>query len=327
MIVVTGAAGFIGSYVAAFLYQKGYKDLLLVDAFDVPSKRLNYEGIPVVQRVERDQLFSFLNGKEHIIQAIIHLGARTDTMEKDESIFQKLNLTYSQKLWNYAVQNQIPFIYASSAATYGDGSLGFSDDLELLPQLQPLNPYAQSKHQFDLWVLEQVKEGRSPFFWAGLKFFNVYGPNEYHKGRMASVVFHAFHQIRKEKKVRLFKSYRPEYAHGEQKRDFIYVKDVAEVIFFLLTKRPKSDIYNLGTGQARTFNDLVKPIFEAFNLPVQIEYIDMPNSIRESYQYFTEAKMEKLRSVGYTFPFTPIEEGVAEYVKEFLIPNRYYTVG
>jgi ADP-L-glycero-D-manno-heptose 6-epimerase len=324
MIVVTGAAGFIGSYVASFLAKKGYLDLILVDAFENPIKKPNYENIPAVQRVDRRELFAFLNGKEHLIQAIIHLGARTDTMEQDEEVFQQLNLAYSQKLWNYAAQNQIPFIYASSAATYGDGSLSFSDDLELLPHLKPLNPYARSKHQFDLWVLEQVIAGKHPFFWAGLKFFNVYGPNEYHKGRMASVVFHAFHQIQKEKKVRLFKSYKPEYAHGEQKRDFIYVKDVAEVIFFLLTRRPKSDIYNLGTGNARTFNDLVKPIFEALNLPVNIEYIDMPDSIRNTYQYFTEAKMDKLRKAGYTLPFTSIEEGVKDYVENHLMPQRYF---
>ncbi len=324
MIILTGAAGFIGSYVASYLARNGWGPLVLSDDFNRPVKRANFEAIPAADRIPREHLFDYIRRHPQSVDAIIHLGARTDTMEFDESVFERLNLGYSQKLWQLAVEYQIPLVYASSAATYGAGEHGFSDDAVLLPRLRPLNPYGWSKHRFDLWVMEQAAQGAAPPFWAGLKFFNVYGPNEYHKGRIASVVFHAFHQVKTEGKVRLFKSYRPEYAHGEQRRDFVYVRDVAEVIRFLLEHRPPSDIYNLGTGTARTFIDLVTPIFKALGLPVRIEFIDMPPAIRERYQYFTEADMGKLRSVGYDRPFAPVEEGVYEYVKDFLAAGRHY---
>ncbi len=323
MIIITGAAGFIGSYVAAYLAKQDVGPLVLSDAFGRANKELNYTSIPAL-RIDRDALFDYICRHRKEVSGIIHLGARTDTMEFDESIFERLNYRYSQQIWELAVRYEIPLIYASSAATYGGGEFGFSDDLSLLPRLRPLNPYGWSKHRFDLWVLQQVRQGNAPPFWAGLKFFNVYGPNEYHKGRMASVVFHAFHQVRQGGKVSLFKSYRPEYDDGQQRRDFIYVRDVAEVIRFLFETRPRSDIYNLGTGTARTFVDLVTPIFKALQLPVQIEYIEMPESIRGRYQYFTEAVMDKLRNIGYNRSFTPVEEGVFEYVKAFLVPQKHY---
>ena len=325
MIIITGSAGFIGSATAAYFNELGYNDLVLVDDFSREAKKNNYSGKKFYTLVERDEFFKWLTGKEDLVQAIIHLGARTDTMEPDEEIFKKLNLEYSKKIWNIASVHQIPLIYASSAATYGEGENGFDDNETLLPKLKPMNPYAVSKHQFDLWVQEQVKQNKQPFFWAGLKFFNVYGPNEYHKGRMASVVFHGFNQIKETGKIKLFKSYKPEYKDGEQKRDFIYVKDVVKVIHHLLENRPKSGIYNLGSGQARTFNDLANAIFKALGLELNIEYIDMPEYIKDKYQYFTEAKMDKLKTQGeYTNDFYSLEEGVDDYVNNFLVKNRYY---
>ena len=325
MIVITGAAGFIGSVVAGYFNKQGYKDLVLVDDFSREDKKPNFESKKYHLLVPREELFRWITGKEQLIQAIIHLGARTDTMEPNEKIFEKLNLEYSKKIWNIASFHQIPLIYASSAATYGDGSHGFDDDESQLEKLRPMNPYAISKHKFDLWVKEQSLKGKQPFFWAGLKFFNVYGPNEYHKGRMASVVFHGFNQIKNTGKIRLFKSYKPEYKHGEQKRDFVYVKDVAKVIYHLFQNKPKSGIYNLGSGRARTFNDLAKAIFKALNLPENIEYIEMPEYIKDKYQYFTEAKMEKLKTQGqFNEEFTPLEEGVKDYVNNFLEKKRYF---
>ncbi len=325
MIIVTGAAGFIGSCLVGYLNQQGYDDIILVDDFQREDKRPNYQNKRFLEKIDRKDFFRWINGKGNYIQAIFHLGARTDTTEKNEDIFEDLNLRFSQKLWNICTTFQIPFIYASSAATYGDGSLGFDDDPELLPHLKPLNPYARSKHAFDLWVMEQIQKERYPFFWVGLKFFNVYGPNEWHKGRMASVVYHAYRQIQKEGKVRLFKSYKPEYAHGEQKRDFIYVMDVVKVLYYLWMEKPSCGIYNLGTGKSRTFNDLIAALFKALSLPTEIEYIEMPDDIKNSYQYFTEANMERFRrETGYELPFMSVEEGVAHYVEHFLVPQRYF---
>ena len=321
MIILTGAAGFIGSCMLAKLNQEGYKDIVLVDDFTKTAKFPNFSNKIFSSIVPRADLFVWLAAQTAPIQAVIHLGARTDTTEKNSAIFEELNLTYSQKLWTYCTDLQIPFIYASSAATYGDGSLGFNDDEALITQLKPLNPYGQSKHDFDCWVLAQEKK---PHFWAGLKFFNIYGPNEYHKGRMASVVFHAFGQIQHAGYLRLFRSHRPEYADGEQLRDFVYVKDVTEVILFLMNTRYRSGIYNLGTGQARTFLSLGEATFAALNLKPSIQFVDIPEDIRESYQYFTEAKMERLRDVGYHRPFVTLEEGISDYVQQYLLFQKYW---
>ena len=224
-------------------------------------------------------------------------------------------------IWVYCTAFRVPLIYASSAATYGSGELGYRDDHELVKKLQPLNPYGVSKNEFDKWALG---EKISPPFWAGLKFFNVYGPNEYHKGRMASVIFHAYNQILTTGKVKLFRSHNPKYKDGEQLRDFIYVDDVCAVMYWMMEMKPASGLYNLGTGRARTFNDLVSAIFVSIDKPVTIEYIDTPEDIRDKYQYFTEADMNKLRRAGYDTSFCTLEAGVKDYVSHFLLKNKYY---
>ncbi|MBX3102243.1 MAG: ADP-glyceromanno-heptose 6-epimerase [Bacteroidetes bacterium] len=323
MIVITGAAGFIGSVVVARLNAEGYRDVVLADDFTRPDKAPNWQEKAYTVTVPRQELEAWLAANSTYIQAILHLGARTDTTEQSRPVFEELNLNYSRMLWNWCVQHQVPLIYASSAATYGDGHLGFADTPPNAHQLQPLNPYAWSKNEFDKFVLDEAAAGRQPFFWAGLKFFNVYGPNEYHKGRMASVPFHAFGQIRKEGHLRLFRSHRADYADGEQRRDFIYVQDVASVILWLLQERPRSGLFNLGSGRARSFNDLAHAIFAAMNLPPDIRYMDMPEDIRNSYQYFTEADMHSLVTSGYPHPFTSIEDGIADYVRQYLEPGRY----
>ena len=320
MIVITGAAGFIGSNMAAFLNQKGFKDLVLVDDFSRKEKEQNFKSKTYTRLVEREQLFDWLEKNEKMVQFIIHLGARTDTTEFNKSVFDKLNLNYSKQLWNACVQYGLPMIYASSAATYGMGELGYADDHAIIPDLKPLNPYGNSKNEFDKWVLKQE---RKPFFWAGLKFFNVYGPNEYHKGRMASVVFHAFRQISDSGKMNLFRSHNPDFEDGKQVRDFVYVKDVCDVIFFLMEKRRDSGIYNLGTGIAQSFIELTHATFNAMNVKEVIEFIDTPKDIRDKYQNFTEAKMEKLRSIGYHKEFRNLSDGVSDYVKNYLIPGKY----
>ena len=321
MIILTGAAGFIGSCMLAKLNQEGYKDIVLVDDFSNQVKFPNYKDKSYSQIVPRTELFEWLSLQSIPIQVVIHLGARTDTTEKNKAIFDELNLNYSKRLWEYCTEQQIPFVYASSAATYGDGSLGFDDDESRINTLRPLNPYGQSKHDFDCWVLSQE---RKPYFWAGLKFFNVYGPNEYHKGRMASVIFHAFKQIQEAGYLKLFRSHRPEYADGAQLRDFIYVKDVTDVILFLINTRYQSGIYNLGAGQAQTFLALGEATFAALGLKTNISFIDIPLDIRDSYQYFTQANMHRLRSIGYHKPFTTLEAGVQDYVQQYLLPQKYW---
>lgn len=319
MIVITGAAGFIASVFAQTLNELGYQDLVLVDDFSIEKKRRNWEHLIYSEKVEREDFFAWVKGKEGLIQAIVHLGARTDTTEHDWSIFQKLNLDYSRSLWQIASSHQVPFIYASSAATYGDGRQGFDDNENEIDQLAPLNPYGKSKNDFDLWVLEQKQK---PFFWAGLKFFNVFGPNEYHKGRMASVVFHAFNQIRKTGEMKLFRSHREDYADGMQLRDFVYVKDVARVMVWLLEERKQSGIFNLGSGQARSFLDLVHAVFAAMKMTPEVNFIDIPEDIREAYQYFTEANMAKLRQAGYPHDFHTLEDAVHDYVQNHLILDK-----
>ena len=320
MIIITGAAGFIGSCLLAFLNEKGFNDIVLVDDFSYPSKEPNLLGKKFSAKVHRKDLFDWLEANHKRVQFVFHLGARTDTTEFDYAIFEELNISYSKSVWNACVKYGLPLVYASSAATYGAGENGYVDDESLIPSLKPLNPYGESKNEFDKWVLQQAHQ---PFFWAGLKFFNVYGPNEYHKKRMASVVFHSFNQISKDGKIKLFRSHNPMYGDGKQLRDFIYVKDVASVCYFLLNNRKNSGIYNLGSGKARSFLDLAQSVFLSLQLPVDIEFIDTPLDIREKYQYFTEAQMGKLYQAGYHAPFHSLEDGVADYVGQYLVKGKY----
>ena len=320
MIIVTGAAGFIGSGLISRLNQDGFKNIIAVDDFSKIEKAENLEGKILKEKVERDELFQWLDQNNRDVEFIFHIGARTDTTEFDKEIFDKLNVNYSKEIWNRCVAYQIPLVYASSAATYGLGEHGYDDNEALLSELKPLNPYGDSKNEFDIWALQQEKK---PFFWAGLKFFNVYGPNEYHKGRMASVIFHAFNQIKATDKMKLFRSHNANFKDGEQMRDFIYVKDLIDVCIFLMHHRKNSGIYNLGSGQARTFKDLVTNTFIAMDKTPDISYVDTPVDIRDKYQYFTQANMSKLRSIGFTKPFTTLEDGVYDYVKNYLTTQSY----
>jgi len=321
MIVITGAAGFIGSCLTGRLNREGLDDLVLVDDFSRADKARNLQNKAYREKVDREVFFSWLEKHEHEVGFVVHLGARTDTTEFDRGVFERLNTGYSKSVWKACSSYHIPLIYASSAATYGLGEQGFDDDHGLIPFLRPLNPYGESKNEFDKWMLAQ--DARPPY-WAGLKFFNVYGPNEYHKGRMASVVLHAHEQIAKTGKVKLFRSHRPNFGDGMQKRDFIFVGDVLDVIFFLMIRRPAGGIFNLGTGQARSFLDLAGALFGALGTRENIEFIDTPADIREKYQYFTEARMEKLRTAGYASPFTTLEEGVIEYAGGYLQSGSVY---
>lgn len=316
MIVVTGAAGFIGSCLVGKLNAENYNDIVLVDDFSREEKRVNYESKKYAFLVERGEFPAWLAENQQQVQFVFHLGARTDTTEFDIEIFDKLNLNYSKEIWSLCVEHSLPLVYASSAATYGLGELGYRDDHDICSDLKPLNPYGESKNDFDIWALAQEEK---PFFWAGLKFFNVYGPNEYHKARMASVILHAFRQIEKTGGMRLFRSHNPEFADGEQQRDFVYVKDVSEVCMFLMHHRKDSGLYNLGTGQARTFIDLTRATFKAMGKEEQIGFVDTPEDIRDKYQYFTEADMSKLKSIGYDKSFTSLEAGVQDYVANYLM--------
>lgn len=326
-IIVTGAAGFIGSCLVGYLNSKGFDNLILVDDFSREHKIPNLEGKEFQVKLERDKLFEFLEKENPKIDFVFHLGARTDTTEFDYSIHEHLNVNYSKKIWNYCTIRNIPLVYASSAATYGAGEKGYTDDESIIPELHPLNPYGVSKNEFDKWALKQTE---APPAWTGLKFFNVYGPNEYHKARMASVIFHSYNQIEKNGFVKLFKSHKEGFKDGEQKRDFIYVKDILKICFWFLEcwqADPKtfiSGIYNAGTGEARTFNDLVKATFKGINHEPVIEYIDMPEDLRETYQYFTEASMQKIHEAGYGQPFFSLEEGVGDYVREYLSKGKFY---
>jgi ADP-L-glycero-D-manno-heptose 6-epimerase len=316
MIIITGAAGFIGSNLLEKLNQERFTDLVLVDEFSNQVKSRNYKGKIYKMLLDREDFIPWLREKQKFVEFIFHLGARTDTAEFDRKIFEKLNLNYSISVWKTCAEFGIPLVYASSAATYGAGDLGYSDSHEIIPLLKPLNPYGESKNDFDNWVLKQSK---TPSFWAGLKFFNVYGPNEYHKGRMASVVYHAFRQISESGKMKLFRSHRPDYKDGGQLRDFIYVKDVVDILYFFLHNRRNSGIYNVGTGKAETFLELVKHTFKAMNIREDIEFIDTPADIRDKYQYFTQAEMSKLRNAGYVKTFKTLSDAVPEYVKNYLV--------
>ena len=318
-ILLTGAAGFIGSYLLGYLNRQGYRNIVIADDFSDPEKNPNYGSKQFTQKVDRGELFGWL--RDQSFDLVFHLGARTDTTEFNYAIHQELNLEYSKEIWKYCSVNRVPLIYASSAATYGAGEQGYRDDHSVVASLSPLNPYGISKNEFDKWALEQLV---SPPRWAGLKFFNVYGPNEYHKERMASVIFHAFNQVQASGIVRLFRSHKPAFGDGEQLRDFVYVDDVAAVCFWMMLHSFPSGLYNLGTGKARSFNDLVRAVFAALGRDPEIQYIDIPADIRETYQYFTEADISKLRAAGYDRSFRTLEEGIGEYVKDYLSGHKYY---
>ncbi len=321
MIVVTGGFGFIGSCIIWDLFRNGYQDIVAVDDFTQVRKVNNLKEAKV-ERVSRSAFFQWLEKKENEVDYIIHMGARTDTTEQNETIFEHLNLEYSKKIFEYCSDFQVPLIYASSAATYGDGSLGYRDNHALIPRLEPLNPYGWSKQYFDLWV---INRGHQPPNWQGLKFFNVYGPNEYHKGRMASVIFHAYNQIRENGRMKLFRSHREDYKDGQQSRDFIYIKDVIQIIRWMMEHQEvPNGIYNVGTGLARSFEDLTLATFHAMGISPLIDYIDTPEDIRDNYQYFTQANMEKIINTGYVKQFTSLEDGVTDYVKHYLMKGKYF---
>ncbi len=321
MIVVTGAAGFIASRLARRLNADRFVDLVLVDDFTRADKARNHEGLACTHRVDRAEFLPWLAANEDQVQFIFHLGARTDTTLQDREVFDRLNLHYSQDVWRACVQFGLPLVYASSAATYGDGAHGWSDDHAGIPALQPLNPYGWSKQLFDVWALEEAAAGRAPYFWAGMKFFNVFGPHEDHKGRMASVAFHAFHQFRTTGRMRLFRSHRSDFVDGGQMRDFVFVDDLVDVlVHFMHHRKPEhAGIYNLGSGTARSFLDLATATAGALHLPAHIDFIDTPEDIRATYQYFTEADLSKLRAAGYARPFTPLEDAVRSYVQDYLV--------
>ena len=321
MIVVTGAAGFIGSYLVNFLNQKDRENIIVVDDFSFPIKNKNLQGKRIVHQIEREEFIPWFEENAAKVTFVFHLGARTNTTEFDEAVLQKLNVEYSKSIWKICATHKIGLVYASSAATYGLGEYGYKDSEETMNKLEPLNPYGRSKNEFDKWAFAQDTQ---PPFWAGLKFFNVYGPNEYHKGRMASVILHAHKQIKETGAMKLFQSHNPDYKDGEQMRDFVYVWDLANVMFWMRNKLPENGLYNMGSGEARTFLDLVKATFKAMNTAPSISFIPTPEDIRDKYQYFTEADMNKLKEAGYPHPFHTLEEGVEDYVKKYLSTGAYY---
>ena len=320
MIIVTGAAGFIGSCLMGTLLKTGNDKIVAVDDFSKKEKDANLKNKEIHAFVERSNFFDWFEQNHTGVEFVYHIGARTDTTEFDSAVFDELNIGYSKIMWEACARFNIPLVYASSAATYGMGEHGYYDNHEVVELLQPLNPYGVSKNDFDKWALQQTE---TPPFWAGMKFFNVYGPNEYHKGRMASVIFHAFRQIRETGQVKLFRSHNPDFEDGKQLRDFVYVKDVVKVLEFMREHRPESGLYNLGTGNARTFLDLAKATFAALELEPEINFVDTPMDIRDKYQYFTEARMAKLLDAGYNHGFSSLEDGVKDYVVNYLKNNQY----
>lgn len=320
MIVVTGGAGFIGSAVIWHLNNLGYDNIIIVDELGFDEKWKNLIGLKFFDFINKDIFIENVNQNFNInAKSIIHMGANSSTTEKDADSLLKNNYEYSKSLAKYSVKNNLRFIYASSAATYGDGKLGFNDDVNNLYTLHPLNMYGYSKHMFDLWIQKQGLTDKV----VGLKYFNVYGPNEYHKGDMRSVVHKAFEQIEATGKVKLFKSKNPGYNDGEQKRDFIYVKDAVDMTVYFLENKDKNGLYNIGSGKARTWNDLAAAIFNSVNKPVNIEYIDLPEHLTDKYQYFTEADSEKIKKAGYSKSLSSLEDGIADYVKNYLLKNKY----
>lgn len=321
MIVITGAAGFIGSCVLRKLNDEGHFNLLLVDDFSRKDKNINFEQKSFSQKMDRALFPAWLEENPDKVSFIYHLGARTDTTEKDKTIFDELNLNYTKALWKTSAKNNIPFVYASSAATYGLGEHGYNDSHEIVEQLRPLNPYGDSKNDFDIWALKQIQ---TPPKWVGLKFFNVYGPNEYHKGRMASVIFHTLNQINATGAMKLFRSHKPGIKNGHQSRDFVYIKDIVDICYFFYKNHNQNGLFNLGTGKARTFLDLAENTFHAMGLSPKISFIDTPEDIRDTYQYFTEANMDKLKKAGYDKAFYSLEDGVKDYVQGYLMEKKIW---
>ena len=326
MIILTGGAGMIGSMIAWHLNTILNKDqFVIVDEFLVPEQEKNIDKRDFIDLIGKNELPNYLKSNSQI-EAIIHMGAISATTENNFNNLLKSNIRYSQFLWGWASANQVPLIYASSAATYGDGEFGYKDNSDALLNYKPLNAYGYSKHFFDMWVQNQLQQNLpKPPKWFGLKFFNVYGPNEYHKGRMASVVYHAFNQFKKDGEVRLFKSKNPEYKDGMQLRDFIYVKDAVRCIFHLLESTNKSGLYNIGTGQAQSFKDLANALLINLKEPESlIKYVDMPKDLENKYQYYTEADIKQLRNSGYDLKFNNLLEGVSDYVQNYLLqPDQY----
>jgi ADP-L-glycero-D-manno-heptose 6-epimerase len=320
-LLVTGAAGFIGARFVESCNRRG-TPLLSVDLREHFATRGELGGLDFGEIVDRGALFAWLDERQPEIAAIVHLGACSSTTETRVDYLNEMNVEYSKKLWRFASERRVPMVYASSAATYGDGSQGFEDDDSRMAKLAPLNPYGRSKLEFDLWVLEQEREGRTPPSWAGFKFFNVYGFGERHKGNQASVVVHAFDQILAGGRARLFQSHRPDVADGEQSRDFVYVGDVIDVLHFALAAPIPRGIFNLGTGRARSFRDLVRAVFASLERDEAIDWVPTPEAIRDNYQYFTEASMGRLRAEGWDAPFTGLEDGVRETVRRLLEAKR-----
>lgn len=316
-LLVTGAAGFIGSRFVASCLARGLS-VIAVDRVAHFAARGAARAAAVGEIVDRDALFDWLSHRAPRLRGVVHLGACTDTTRLDRAYLEQVNTAYSQRLWRFAAAAEVPFVYASSAATYGDGSAGFDDDEARISALRPLNPYAESKQRFDLFALAEAARGASPPAWAGFKFFNVYGPGERHKGPMASMALQAFDQIRAGGVVRLFRSHDPGLADGAQRRDFVSVDDVVAVLHFALERPLERGIFNLGTGRARSFLDLARAVFAALDTPACVEFIDMPSALRARYQSFTEAPMRKLRAAGYVAPFAELEPGVADYVRSLL---------
>jgi ADP-L-glycero-D-manno-heptose 6-epimerase len=314
---VTGAAGFIGSRFVASCAARGIP-VVSVDHPPHFAARAEHRGIDFGEIVDREVLFDWLAARRPRLRGVVHLGACTDTTQPDGAWLARVNTAYSQRLWGFAAEAGVPLVYASSAATYGDGSAGFEDDEALVPSLRPLNAYAESKQRFDLFALAEAARGAAPPAWSGFKFFNVYGPGERHKGRMASMVLQAFDQIRADGVVRLFRSHDPDVANGEQRRDFVSVDDVVSVLHFALERPLARGIFNLGTGRARSFLELARAVCAALGAPERIDFVDLPESLRARYQSFTEAPMRKLRAAGYAGPFRELEAGVAEYVRALL---------
>jgi ADP-L-glycero-D-manno-heptose 6-epimerase len=323
MILITGGAGFIGSVLAATLNLHGRDDLIIVDQLDSTSKWMNLRGLRYQEYLESKDLLSSPNNILDKVEFIFHLGACSSTTEMNMAYLMENNVNYSKSLFNIAVTRDIPIVYASSAATYGAGEHGYSEDLATLNLLRPLNPYGYSKQVFDQWV---VALDRRPRHWFGLKFFNVFGPQEYHKGEMRSLVHKAYEQILETGRVKLFRSHRSDFQDGQQLRDFVYVKDVVKLMIEMMNPSAQhfSGLYNCGTGTARSFSDLVTSTFKAMEREVAIDFIDMPLEIRDQYQYFTEAKMDKLHKFLPTFEFMPLELAVQDYVKQHLMENPYF---